>query len=518
MLNVPPIDSRCADPAFAEKYPSACRFFSRLILKNERSKSPVGQLIPFRAFVMANGAEVELTTTLQADPDCVPEVLFEDDFNTENGGSQATNYTGFTNWDLVFRPHTSFVDLIDSALIPSVVGQGLFVDLRGTGTAWFLDSEFRKKTVINFVAGETYKLSFKFAGNLRGDGGATTVQLTVGTLLAATLTPDWDDPFSTKEYTFTCLADESAKISFVTSLATSAEPDFGPLLDDVVVERLCPDSEPTTGGSSSGIEFSSSNPSVATVHSVTGVVTTIAVGKTTISAKWNNQYAYAELEVVEDCDDEPSNYLVLIDNSFSMQQNFDGVHPTKLAYAKYLAAVFFASMNTTKDQMAFGNFNVEADVNLDLTNLPEALLDSVDTLPTVHQMTDLRDAIEHGIEYLDEEATGLKVLVLMTDGQYNRGDLPGPIAREFRQRGGIIIVVGIRVFDVYFQLLNEISTKGYFLSAYGGIAEAVATNLIGLKSFLCSGDCPGGAVYGCLTEPLATQIADPSPLQVISEN
>lgn len=331
-VNVPAIDPRCADPAFAEKYPSVCRFFTRLILKNEYSRG-VGSgsvTVQFKAFAAANGQEVELT---------------------------------------------------------------------------------------------------------------------------------------------------------------------------------------------SGVVYASSRTSVATIHASTGLATKVAAGKTTISATWNNQVAYAQVEFSTTAP--VSNYLVLLDNSYSMQQNFDSAYPTKLAFGKYLAERFFQSMRSTVDSMAFGNFARGADVNLDLSKTISDLVNSTEPIQVVHEMTDLRDAIEDGIEYLNENATSedaLKVLVLLTDGQYNAGDVPGPVAREFKQAGGIIFVVGIRVFDVYYQLLNEISSKGYFISAFGGNAEAVATNMIGLKAFLGGGDCPGGAVFGCLTTPLAAQIADPDPLQVIPEN
>lgn len=514
-VNIPPIDSRCSDPAFSEKYPSACRFFSRLILKNERSKSLVAQLVPFKAFVMANGSEVELATVIVADPLCVPSVLLTDNFNTENGGTPATNYESYTNWDVsgvVIGLHST--DLVDSNLTllqPGVLdGFGLAVDMLGTNKAG--TTTLSSKTTFNFVAGTTYRLSFSMGGNNRRSDVTHTFSTVVGTLVDQTLNPAWNEVMTTRTYEFTPASNESAKIVFSVETLSLAF-DYGPLLDNVLLEIICPDV--SAGSSTSGVEFSSSDPAVATIDAVTGIATTIAVGKTTISGKWNNQYAYAELEVVEECDVE-GNYLVLIDNSFSMQQNFDGVYPTKLSYAKYLADRFFSSMNTTKDQMAFGNFNVEADINVESSSVIATLNGAVQDVFTTPTQTDLAAAIEFGVEYLNA-MDGLKVLVLVTDGQYNKGGLPGPIAREFRQSGGIIIVVGVRVFDVYFQLLNEISTKGYFLSAYGSIATAVGTNLIGLKSFLCSGDCPGGAVYGCLTEPLDTQIADPDPLQVQSE-
>lgn len=309
MSNAPATDSRCSDPAFAEAYPSACRYFSRLILKNERCQSLVSGSPEFKAFVISNGQEVAIT---------------------------------------------------------------------------------------------------------------------------------------------------------------------------------------------SGVTFTSSRTTVATINASTGVASSVAAGKTTISALWNGQYAFALLEVVATCG--AASYLVLLDNSFSMGQNFNGVYPTKLAYGKYLCERFFSSMNTTKDRMAFGNFNLEADVNVELTNVIADLNSYVPEVVSVRQRTDIRDAIIHGSEYLEENVTsGLKILVLITDGQSNHGLIPGPSARAFKESGGIIIVIGIRAFDAYFQLLNEISTKGFFISAHpSNTSETLPESY-------------------CLNSPLVAQTADPSPLQVISE-
>ncbi len=516
MLNVPPIDARCSDPAFAEKYPQACRFFSRLILKNERSKFITGQVVPFRSFVIANGAEVEIAST--SGDSCTEEVLFYDDFEAETLG---TNYNGYVKWDTT-APTATRTDLVDSSTLGfpgSYAAQGKFVDVRGTNTLFLggsaADCYIITKDAIPMVAGQYYKLAFMLGGAQRSSLH-TQCRIEIGSEFVETFTVPVTDDFGLVERTFIAAATGSSKIKVIGPFQDFATRDLGPVIDEIEFKRICPGGP---GGTdvSSGVEFSSSDPAVATIDPITGIATTVAVGKTTISAKWNNQYAYAELEVVEECDS--GNYMVLIDNSFSMQQNFDGVYPTKLAFAKFLAGRFFSSMNTTKDQMAFGNFNVEADVNEELTNSIADLNAAWPDLITATERTDLHDAIKHGVEYLNEKVTsGLKILVLITDGQYNRGNLPGPAAREFQQSGGVIIVVGVRVFDIYFQLLNEISTKGYFLSAYSGIAEAVADNLIGLKSFLCSGDCPSGAVFGCLTAPLAAQIADPIPLQVISEH
>ncbi len=55
-------------------------------------------------------------------------ILFQDDFNSENGGSGALNYNSFANWDVT----DGTVDLIGTNFYDFHPGNGLYVDLDGS--------------------------------------------------------------------------------------------------------------------------------------------------------------------------------------------------------------------------------------------------------------------------------------------------------------------------------------------------------------------------------------------------
>jgi hypothetical protein len=92
-------------------------------------------------------------------------VLFQDNFNTENGGSGVTNFYSFSKWNVT----DGSVDLIGNGYYDFYPGNGLYVDLDGsTGHAGTM------ATTQTFAAG-TYTLTFNLAGNARGYSNDTVV-------------------------------------------------------------------------------------------------------------------------------------------------------------------------------------------------------------------------------------------------------------------------------------------------------------------------------------------------------
>ena len=95
-------------------------------------------------------------------------VIFSDDFNAENGGVGALNYTGFANWGVSGVGET--VDLIGNGFFDFYPGNGLYVDLDGsTGNAGVL-------TTNSFFGPGSYVLSFNLAGSTRGDTNTVIVR------------------------------------------------------------------------------------------------------------------------------------------------------------------------------------------------------------------------------------------------------------------------------------------------------------------------------------------------------
>lgn len=109
---------------------------------------------------------------------------FEDDFDAENGGTGALNYSGFANWDVT----SGSVDLIGNGFYDFYPGNGLYVDLDGS-TA---DAGVQTTTMTFALPEGDYELSFDLGGSQRGDSNDVTV--TLGGLYADTFTLASADP------------------------------------------------------------------------------------------------------------------------------------------------------------------------------------------------------------------------------------------------------------------------------------------------------------------------------------
>lgn len=144
--------------------------------------------------------------------------LFSDNFDTENGGSGALNFNGFSKWDVT----DGTVDLIPAGgQFDFYPGNGLYIDLDGsTGNAGILT------TKTTFAAG-TYNLSFKLGGNARGSAAdAVTVNLGLGNF-SEVFTLNSGDPLTTFVRTITLTS--AGKLSF----SNAGGDNIGAILDDV---------------------------------------------------------------------------------------------------------------------------------------------------------------------------------------------------------------------------------------------------------------------------------------------
>ena len=162
-------------------------------------------------------------------------IMFQDDFNAENGGSGVLNFNGFVNWMVL----DGTVDLIGNGYFDFLPGNGLYVDLDGsTNDAGMLVS------IPLFVLepGFEYTLSFDLAGNQRNDSPEmVTVQVAMGNVFSEDFSLSKTDPFTTFERTFSVADFDLVDLSF----QGLGGDNIGMLLDNVVLEsRAVP--EPTT--------------------------------------------------------------------------------------------------------------------------------------------------------------------------------------------------------------------------------------------------------------------------------
>ena len=146
------------------------------------------------------------------------QIIFSDDFNSDNGGSASLNYTGFANWDVT----NGAVDLY-----PLYGGLDLSVDLDGSSGA---AGTFRTKTAFALTPG-TYTFSFALGKN----GGSTeTMAVSVGSLFNETFTDSLSYPAPvTVSRTINVLSATNAAIQF----AHSGGDNQGYVIDNVSLVR-----------------------------------------------------------------------------------------------------------------------------------------------------------------------------------------------------------------------------------------------------------------------------------------
>lgn len=247
-----------------------------------------------------------------------------------------------------------------------------------------------------------------------------------------------------------------------------------------------------------GLEWLSSNMLAAEINQ-DGVATGVQAGQTTISVTWQDLSAQAQLDVVGSCTDTHQSFRILIDHSKSMGQSFSGAYATKLSFSKQIASQFVDTINFSKDQVGVSQF---ADEYVDLqpwTTEAANAKAAINSISLAQEKTDLAGAMAAAIESFEGE-TGVRVIVLFTDGEWT-GEDPKPIAQEFRESGGFVVIVATRSWGDYFTDLLEMASSGFLLSAYGATQGDILNSLSGLKSFLCSGSCspePGTAPHAQL--------------------
>lgn len=156
-------------------------------------------------------------------------VLFDDNFDAENGGTAQFSYANFTNWDVT----AGQVDLIGSAGLGDIYpGHGLYVDLDGSPGQGRMET----KSVFNLSPGQ-YRLSFEIGNNPRVGPTVHTnsARIIVADVFSEDFTRTGDSTFDPIERFITVNAATSGRI-----IAQSLTPaDFaGIVLDRVRLERV----------------------------------------------------------------------------------------------------------------------------------------------------------------------------------------------------------------------------------------------------------------------------------------
>lgn len=149
-------------------------------------------------------------------------VIFQDSFDTENGGTGILNYGGFANWIV----SDGTVDLIGNGSYDFLPGNGLYVDMDGsTGNAG-------KMTTTLMLSTGTYFLEFELAGNHRNSNSEqVNVNVGLGGLLSKSYSLNQNDPFILFTESFVVTAAGNYSLSF----EGMGNDNIGMLLDDVKI-------------------------------------------------------------------------------------------------------------------------------------------------------------------------------------------------------------------------------------------------------------------------------------------
>jgi hypothetical protein len=184
-------------------------------------------------------------------------IVLSDNFDAENGGATALNYTGFANWTVPpFLGPASAVDIVNGANNPYGIScSGICVDLDGsTGTGGLIAT----RNFYSFSAGDRVTLSVDISGNQRGGvesyilgalfaGAYDIFDLTItdpfgsfnfgpaagpgGSILVGDQIP-FDRPFGRYSLSFRALAGGAVS----SGIGTDSMDNIGPLIDNVVLD------------------------------------------------------------------------------------------------------------------------------------------------------------------------------------------------------------------------------------------------------------------------------------------
>lgn len=258
----------------------------------------------------------------------------------------------------------------------------------------------------------------------------------------------------------------------------------------------------------SGVVFTTSDPTIALIGASSGAATGVASGNVTLTASYNGMTATSSLTVLGTgdscCGDTAVATMLVVDVSKSMTLAFGAGYSTKEDYAKALAAMYAGQTNTQKDIIGLIHFDSAAatDVVLPSAPAPSNATDvqtAANSLASTLGLTSLGQALQAASTALLATSATLKVIVLFSDGENNDGttaNAPIPIAENFQAAGGIIVCVGIRAHGSGFNLLNGIATGGFFINSYPAIANDSLNALMGIKGYFCAGNCtPQGDAY-----------------------
>lgn len=247
----------------------------------------------------------------------------------------------------------------------------------------------------------------------------------------------------------------------------------------------------------SGVVFSSSNSSIALVGASSGNATGVGAGTAVITATYATLGISATTSLIvmpgsSCCMSNEVSTVFLLDTSQSMGQQFGNAYSTKLDYAKAVAVQWANQTITIKDDVALITFNSTQTTVDNPTSAAGQVASDVGAQNWQAQSTSIGPALQAAVNLLAASDANTRTILLLSDGQnedFATADDPLPVAKAFKNGGGIIICAGCRASGSGYNLLNAIATGGFFINAYPGIENASISEVMGLKGYICAGNC-----------------------------
>lgn len=250
-----------------------------------------------------------------------------------------------------------------------------------------------------------------------------------------------------------------------------------------------------------GVRFVSSDYAVFPIGVNSGNGTALGAGRVIITAtdalgRKVTAIINAKLEEVC-CDDVVNATAVIVDNSWSTSLNFSNAYESRLAFAKAAArrwgGRFYLTAGQPKDVVSIWKTALAAEQLTDWIDDVDVIDAAIGAIPQTTEKTNLLDPLTDAITGLSLQTADNKVLFLISDGEHTSDAATRQqileTANTFKTAGGIIISVGLRAQGLGFDLLERISTGGFFLNATSETEDEILERLSYLKSVICAGQC-----------------------------
>jgi hypothetical protein len=259
-----------------------------------------------------------------------------------------------------------------------------------------------------------------------------------------------------------------------------------------------------------GLVYGSSDPTIFAVGASSGNGTGLAAGSVVIEVTSGGLSASATVTVLSSsvgCSQIKVATAILIDNSNSMSLGFGGPYRTRLVFAQAAAAAYASVISQVnsqpKDSVSVFFFNdTPTQVSTFITDTT-LLATQINGVQQSQGNTDLSSALSAAITALQATNASELVILVLSDGEQT--DTPTQqdvlnVSSAFLATGGVIMSIGCRASGG-FDLLERMSTGGFFINALPNNTVLALSGLSYLKSAVCAGACvPAGDYYAATAE------------------